>query len=141
MISARSPSSSVWELGTNQVKNSCFRFQNNLKGASWSRYLFALGLWYNHYGLKQKPSCVTPSSVHYDHCDITTCATTESILRKAFPGDRILSDEHFPDCTAAERCPSRHVPSTVPRSSLIQNTVATLYCSAFWAVQRIHRRP
>ena len=78
-----------WKLGS----DSCFQFQNNLKGADWLTHIFvhsATAMTSN-----KNPALSPSSSLYCGQCD-TTYAIIGCILRKAFADDTILGVKREP---------------------------------------------
>ena len=79
----------MWRLSANWAWKSCFSFQNNLKGADWSRHIFVHSA--TAMALNKNPAMSPSSSGHCGQYD-TMYATIGCVLRNAFADDRILGD-------------------------------------------------
>ena len=83
----------MWRLSAKWAWKSCFSFQNNLKGADWSRHIFVHSA--TATALDENPAMSPSSSVHCGQYD-TLYATIGCVLRKAFADDTILGDKREP---------------------------------------------
>ena len=77
----------MWRLSANRAWKSCFSFQNNLKGADWSRHIFVHSA--TAMALNKIPAMSPSSPGHCGQYD-TMYATIGCVLRKAFADDTIL---------------------------------------------------
>ena len=93
---------SMWRLSANWAWKSCFSFQNNLKGADWSRHIFVHSA--TAMALNKIPA-MSPSSSSYCGQYDTMYATIGCVLRKAFADDTILG---------VHREPARIVTGNIP---------------------------
>jgi len=83
----------MWRLSANWAWKSCFSFQNNLKGADWSRHVFVHSA--TATALHKNPAMSPSSSGHCGQYD-TMYATIGCVLRKAFADDTILGVHREP---------------------------------------------
>ena len=81
----------MWRLSAKWAWKSCFSFQNNLKGADWSRHIFVHSA--TAMALNKIPAMSPSSSGHCSQYD-TTYATIGCVLRKAFADDTIFLGVH-----------------------------------------------
>ena len=83
----------MWRLSANWAWKSGFSFQNNLKGADWSRHIFVHSA--TAMALNKNPAMSPSSSGHCGQYD-TRYATIGCVLREAFADDTILGVHREP---------------------------------------------
>ena len=110
----------MWRLSANWAWKSCFSFQNNLKGADWSRHVFVHSA--TATALHKNPAMSPSSSGHCGQYD-TMYATIGCVLRKAFADDTILG---------VHREPARNTVVVV----VVHMTVSAIY--HFFLLRRIY---
>ena len=83
--------------------NRVFQFQNDLKGADWSRHIFVHRV--TATAFRKNPAMSPSSSVHCGQYN-TKYATIGCVLRKAFADDRIWGVDREPACSHALKLPT-----------------------------------